>query len=284
MLPRQPLTERILAWAIDSEASSRTSALIRIGLALLIWARFSELLILYKHLSTAGLLFSLTYFISTSMMFVGLASRLASLAAAAHVFLLYYYGGYVRGVEPWTHHHVYLLAMATFLCSLTPCGRSYSLDRLLAVSQAARERRAPPPERGNLWGLRLIALQLCLMYLWTAYDKMNWGFLSGQRLEQYAMYFYFGSVYPAWPGFPELMLLGAWGVVLLEYVLGLGLLFRRSRRWLVLPGLALHAVFYMLLPVATYSLTVMLLYLAFFDADDVHKVTERLHGRAPVPG
>jgi hypothetical protein len=271
--------EAVLRWAVDTEGSSRSSALIRIGLALLVWTRFSEELILYKHLSWEGLAFSASYFLWTTMMLVGAASRLSALAVGAHVFFLYFYGGYLQGNEPWTHHHIYLLAMASCLCALTPCGRSYSLDRWLAVRRAERAGVAAPAERGNLLGLRLIALQLCVMYFWTAYDKAHWGFLGGERLEQYAMNFYFGSVYPAWTGFHELMLVMAWIVFVLELALAFGLPFRRTRRWLVIPGLALHACFYVLLPVLTFSLTVVLLYLAYFDADDVHDVIERLGGR-----
>jgi hypothetical protein len=70
----------------------------------------------------------------------------------------------------------------------------------------------------------------------------------------------------------------AWVTVLLEFALAFGLHFRRSRRWLVLPGLALHASFYTLLNVNTFSVTMMLLYLAFYDPDDVHRVLDRLQG------
>lgn len=272
----RPAIDAVLRWGVDAEGSSRSAALIRIGLALLVWTRFSEELLLFKHLSWAGLAFSASFFAWTTLMLAGLASRAASLAVAAHVFVIYFYGGYVQGNEPWTHHHVYLLGMATALLGLTPCGRSYSLDRWRELRRAERAGVAPPAERGNLLGLRLMALQLCVMYFWTAFDKTHFGFLGGERLEQYAMHFYFGSAYPAWPGFHGAMLLSSWVVVLLEYALALGLPFRRARRWLVIPGLALHALFYVLLPVSTFSLTVMLLYLAYFDADEVHAVLDRL--------
>jgi hypothetical protein len=270
---------RLASWAIDSEGSSRTAALIRIGLVLLIWARFSHELILYNRPSPSGLAFSTSYFVVTTLMLFGFWSRLVVLATAAHLFFLYFYGGYLQGHEPWTHHHVYLLAMATLLLGLSPCGRSYSLDRWLAVQHAKREGRAPPPERGNLWGLRLIVLQLSALYFWTAYDKTDWGFLSGERMERYAMYFYFGSTYPTWPGFHEAMVACAWIVVALEYALALGLPFRRTRSWLIVPGLVLHGLFYVLVPVFTYSATMWLLYLAYLDADWVHEFMEGMEGR-----
>lgn len=275
---------RLRDWAIGTEASSRTSALIRIGLVVVMWARFSEELLLFKRLGWDGLAFSASYFIWSTMMLFGIASRLATPVTAVHLLLIYFYGGHLQGNEPWTHHHVYLLSWSTLLLSLTPCGRSYSVDRWLAVRRAERAGVPPPPERGNVWGLRLIAIQLCLLYLWTAYDKTTYAFLSGQRLEAIFMYFYSGSVYPAWPGFGELMIVLSWIVVVGEYALGAGLLFPRTRRWLVLPGLALHAAFYVLLPVSTYSMTVWVLYLAFFDPDRVHGVIEQLSGHATRPG
>ena len=269
-------------WAIDSEGSSRTSALIRIGLVFLIWARFSEELLLYKHMSVAGIAFSTSYFLVTTLMLFGVLCRLTVPATAAHIFFLYFYGGHLQGNEPWTHHHVYVLGIATMLLSFAPSGRSYSFDRWVVTRRAERDGIPAPPERGNLWGLRLIVLQLSALYFWTAFDKSHWGFLGGDRMEHYAMHFYLGSVYPSSPGFHELMVLCAWIVVLLEYALAFGMPFRRVRRWLIVPGLALHGLFYVLLPVATYSMTIWLLYLAYLDADFVHGVIDRMTGRPPV--
>ena len=51
-----------------------------------------------------------------------------------------------------------------------------------------------------------------------------------------------------------------------------------TRRWLVNPGLLLHAGFYVLLPIVTFSATMFVLYLAYFDADTIHSVIDRLSG------
>jgi hypothetical protein len=170
------------------------------------------------------------------------------------------------------------LAFSTLLCAFTPCGRSYSLDRWLAVRRAERAAKEPPAERGNVWGLRLVALQVCLVYFFAAYDKSNLAFLSGERMEHYLMWYYLGSHYPGWPGFHSLMMIASVFTVALEYALAFGLLVPRARRWLVPAGLALHASFYVILPVATYSLTMVTLYLALFDPDAVHRVLDRMQG------
>ncbi len=272
---------RLIDWAVRTEGSSRSSALIRIGLALLLWGRWAGEVALFRYPSVSGLLLSGAFFTTTTAMLFGLFSRAATAAAGVVAFTMYYYVGFGLGREPWTHHHVYLLAMATLLCALTPCGRSYSVDRWLAVRRASRAGRPPSPERGNLWGLRLIALQLSMVYLWSAFDKTTPGFLGGDRLEMIVMWFYLGSDYPTWSGFPALMAVASVAAVALEYALGIGLLFSRTRKWLVIPGLLWHGIIFVTLSVATFSLTMWCLYLAYFDADAVHGVIDELGGPWP---
>jgi len=97
-------------------------------------------------------------------------------------------------------------------------------------------------------------------------------------------WFYLGSRLPESGLFHAAMLLSAVGTVALEYALGIGLLFRRTRRWLVVPGLLLHGAFYVLLPVSTYTATMWVLYLAYLDPDAVHAWLERMQGHASSPG
>jgi hypothetical protein len=272
----QAFARRFADWAVGTEGSSRPSALIRIGLAMLFWSRWAGELLLYMDQSPAGLFLAANFFVATTLLFVGYHSRAAAVWTGAVGLAMYHYFGFELGREPWTHHHTYLLAVAALLIALTPCDRSYSLDRYLAVMRAERAGLPPPAERGNLWGLRLIVVQLSVLYFFAAFDKSNYAFLSGARIEQIFLWFYAGSDYPAGLAWPATMVSVA--VVALEYCLALGLPFRATRRYLVLPGLAFHAIIYLTLPVYTFSATMALLYLAYFDADAVNKVLTRLQG------
>lgn len=274
--PIQAMTARFADWAVGSEGSSRSSALVRIGLAMLFWSRWAGELLLYRDQSPIGLFLAANFFVATVLLFIGYHSRAAAVWTGSVAMAMYYYFGHQLGREPWTHHHIYLLAVAALLIALTPCGRSYSLDRYLAVMRAERTGLPPPAERGNLWGLRLIVVQLSVLYFFTAFDKSNHAFLSGARIEQIFLWYYAGSDYPAGLAWPATIVSVA--VVGLEYCLAFGLPFRRTRRYLVLPGLAFHAIIYVTLPVYTFSATVALLYLAYFDANAVDKVIVRLQG------
>ena len=273
---------RLADWAINSEGSSRSSALIRNGIAMLFWSRWAGELLLYMHQSAIGLVLSANFFVATALLFIGYCSRAAAVWAGAVGLAMFYYFGHELGREPWTHHHTYLLAAAALLLALTPCGRSYSVDRYLAVTRAGREGLPAPAERGNVWGLRLIVVQLTVLYFFSAFDKTSYAFLSGARLEHIFLWYYAGSDYPTLPGFHGLAMVVAFVVVALEYCLAFGLPFRRTRPYLVLPGLAFHAVIYVTLPVYTFSATMALLYLAYFDADAVDRVIARLQGIGPA--
>lgn len=274
---------RLCNWALHSEGSTRSSALIRICLVFLLWARWANELVLFREFATpdglAYVLLGINFYAATTLMLIGLWTRFATAWTAVVVgSMVFYFGGSLARV-PWTHHHTYLLAAATALCACTPCGKSYSLDRLLAVRRAEAAGTTPPPEVGNLWGLRLMSLQLSAIYFWGAVDKTTVAFLSGERMEHYLMWFYLGSDRPAAGWVSALLLAAAVTTVLLEYTLSVGLHIRRVRPYLVVAGLALHALFYVLVPVYTFSATMACLYLAVVDADRVHALIEQMQGR-----
>jgi hypothetical protein len=286
-LSRMPTVRRIFdrltRWALHHEASTRSAALVRIGLALIAWTRFGGEVGPWQQQTAPGRIAALVFFVVSTAMLLGWHARLASALTAGCLFAFCSAPATFGGGEGWTHHHVHLLAATTLLCACTPCGRSYSIDRLRALRAAAARGEAPPLERGNLWGLRLIALQMSTVYLFAAIDKTTLAFLSGARLEHLFLWQYWGSEPPHLPGLAALLALAAIGNVALEYALAFGLLFAASRRWLLLPGLALHAIFYLALPVATYSATVFVIYLAYVDADHVHALIEELSGRRLNP-
>src|SRR5262249_12067167 len=154
-----------------------------------------------------------------------------ALAAACALYLVYWVG-WAQGTNAYTHHHTTLLAWSMVWLALTPCGRSYSVDRWLALRKADRTGAALPEERGNIWGLRLMSLKVAAFYFWTAMAKCDRGFLSGARLAHYTMKFYSGSSVIDDGALHIVFLIAAWLTVLLELSLAFGLFFKATRRWL----------------------------------------------------
>jgi hypothetical protein len=270
--------QRFLDWALHSEGSTRSVALMRIILVATVWTRYANELLFFRHLTDGQVLFCAVFFVVTTLALIGFWTRFTMAGTALCSLYLVYYLGYTKDVEPYTHHHTTLLAWACAWLAFTPCGRSYSLDRWLAIARAERTNQAWPEERGNLWGMRLLALQTASVYFWTAINKCNMGFLSGSRLAHYTMNFYTGSS-PIDVGLTgALFTLTAWLTLLLEFALAFGLFWPKTRKYLILPGLLLHGFFYAFLSVFTFTVTMWALYLSFLDPAAVHRALERLQG------
>ena len=266
------------AWdfLVHQEGSSRPAALIRIGLVVLVWTRYASDFLLYKNLEPYYLLHGISLFVASTLLFFGAFTRLAAIGTAATLVSFYYYLGYAKGIEPYTHHHTYVLAVTAVLLACSPCGKSYSWDRWRALKKAQRIGEPPPAETGPQWALRLMVLQVSLIYFWSGFDKCNPAFLSGERMEHYAMYLYIGSDYPKSAWFHPAMVGLAWSTVFLEFALAFGLWWKRTHKVLIPFGMMFHAILYVLLPVGTYSLNMWLLYLAVLDPDEVHRFIDEI--------
>lgn len=262
---------------LEKEGSTRGVALMRVGLVLVAWSRFaSEVAPYHAPLDPWRWALAISFFASTSMMLVGWYTRVATAWAGVTVMVIVYGCGVFGEMDSWSAHHTTLLAHTMLLMAFTPCGRSYSLDRWVDLRRAENDASSPPAERGPLWGQILIGVQVSVVYLFSVLDKLQPAFLRGERLEALAMEYYFGADYPSLPGWHVLMVLCAITVILLEYLLGVALWSKRWQRILIPLGIALHAGFYVLLPVSTFSVTVVILYLAYLDPDDVHRTLDQL--------
>ena len=262
----------VLDWGPDATGSTRAVALMRIGLSALAFIRFGPEIAPFVATGAGGLMIGIGFFTIAGAAFLGLRARLSIGCLGALILTLYALTQSGLGAVGWNHHHVYILGMACLLLSLTDCGRSYSWDRWRQLDTA----EGPPPEHGALWGQRLIALQMSALYFWTAIDKTDMAFLSGQRLEQIFVWSYSGRALEILLAFPLLLAAMSIAVVVVEYFLAVAILTRRYLKPALVLGLSMHALFYLMLPVSTYSATMMLLYLALVDPEDVRRFTDRM--------
>lgn len=259
--------------------STRGVALMRIGIALVAWAELGEAM----QAKDVGWPMSLFFYASTATLLLGVHARVA--AAAAAVCFWYTIDAYPGAM----HHHTYLMAMETTVLALTPCGRSLSFDRWLAVRRAAEKNEPVPAEEGNLWAVRLMGLQFCAVLFWGGYNKLTFGthgfhssFMTGDRIEQTMAYYHsFPAELPWWLRvfFP---LLGT-SVVLFELAAGFLLWVPKARPFVLVGCLFMTSTFQVLLNVGTFGLLAAVLYLAFVPPERVHGTIDRLLGALPEP-
>ena len=108
------------------------------------------------------------------------------------------------------------------------------------------------------------------------WDKTNADFLSGARLDQILHFHYDGTFMAPFILWTPLVVGAAVTVVVVEYFLAIGILLRRWLPAVFLIGFALHLAFYYLLPVSTFSLTMMAMYLFLIPPERVHDFFDRL--------
>lgn len=272
--------EAVLRW-FEQEGSTRPAGLLRAGFAAVLWVRYGDEMGLHLAGGWNAAALSAAFFLGTGLLFVGLATRFAAVLTALVLGFLYFGAGWGGGAIGWTHHHVYLTVAVAALLALSPCGRSFSIDRLRELAAAARAGRPPAPERAPLVAMRLIALQIAAVYLWGAVDKMTPGWITGARLEQVFWWHYEGRALFDVLAAPPVPMVLANLVLALEVFIAPGILFRRTQPWAVPAAFVLHAAFYLLVPVKTFSATMMLCYLAVIDADATDRLIGRFAGRAP---
>jgi len=274
-----------LRWGADAQGSTRPLGLMRIAIATIVFVRFANEVSLYQGDSLSFVLLGVAFFGLTSMMLVGFKAQASCAGVPLTLMTMHFSMGKMHGYPGWSSHHIYILIVSVVLLALSPCGRSFSWDRYRALSQA-QDARDIPPEYGDLWPQRLIALQLAALYFWAAVDKTNWSFLSGQRLEEAFIWSFTGRALEPLISLGAILAVLSVIVVVVEYFLAFAIFVRRWQMFVLPLGLALHAAFYVLLPVNTYSATVMVLYLALLDPDAVHRFLDRMiqsHGQGPSP-
>jgi hypothetical protein len=261
---------RALTWFFHAEGSSRPAALVRMGIALLAWSRLAGPMMPLKDLGAQHLVLGTWFYVSSIALFVGWRSQLAAFLLGAQILTLRIHMGYGERVEAYTHHHIHALGLAAILLSLAPCGRSYSLDRWLALRRGEH-----PPERGNVLGMHLIVVLLSSIYLWGTYSKSTMAFVHGDRMAQILQTVFLGSdrLSGAQTFVVRLM---SWGTLALEPFLAIGLWVPRLRRPAILLGTTFHLAIYYLLPVTIFTATTILLYLAALDPDEVHDFLDRM--------
>ena len=266
---------------LDRDESAVPSAIMRIALVLLLWDRWASDFLFYKADTPFEWTIFVSYMVATPLLLVGLFTNLAAWWTAATMLGVFYGLGVANGVEPYTHHHTYLLTSFAVLIPLLPSGRALSVDRWWSLRRAEKMGLPPPPARGNTWAVPLIGLQLTSMYLWAAFDKCNWAFASGQRLH-HIFQWYYGTADPiAIPGVEWIMVGMALGTIVGEVALALFPWSARLRMPTLVFGVVFHGALFISLPVGPFSATVWAMYLAYLPAQQVEGWVRRGVGAAP---
>lgn len=174
-----------------------------------------------------------------------------------------------------------LMRSITFLLIFSPCGHSLSIDSWLGkyFPQFAR------PKVWSLWCLRLIQIQLSIVYLWTVWHKLKGeAWVNGDalyyatRLENLASFgipFVFNSIL--------IMKFLTWGTLLLEFSLGSLIWIENFRKPLIIMGIVFHLAIQYVMSIPFFELFMIALLINFFTPQELshfaHKVINHLRNK-----
>lgn len=173
-----------------------------------------------------------------------------------------------------------VLRVVAFTLLISPVVSKWSI---LSILSATARKSGLPRSRDEVpaYGLRLVQWQVFLIYFSTALLKLNsddW--LQGDVLAYYWMSIFSRFPHPVFADLELLSTLAGWGTLVIELTVPF-LLWSRRFRWIgVALGAALHLGIALTSRVALFSLTMLVLYPAFFETRDFDAIARRLPHRA----
>ncbi len=171
-----------------------------------------------------------------------------------------------------------LPALLSFYMMFCPSGAAYSLD----ARRAAKRRGTAAEPLIVPWGLRLLQMQLCLIYFQSCVIKCSGGTWMDGTATHYVLFNReFDWFNLEWLGaYPLFVNLLTHGALLIEFALAFWLWFRPTRRWAILGGVLLHAGIRPVLNIPGFGEIMCATYLTFLDADEAGALLRALDPRA----
>jgi hypothetical protein len=159
-----------------------------------------------------------------------------------------------------------LMRTITLLLIFSPCGHSLSVDSWLGRRMPAFRRKRLWP----VWALRLIQIQVCVVYVWTVWHKLkgeDWfdgsAVYYATRLENmtnFTVPFVLDSI--------PLLRLATWGTLAIELALGILVWFKEFRRPVIIAGIFFHIGIEYVMSIPFFELYMIALLLNFFTPEE----------------
>ena len=184
----------------------------------------------------------------------------------------------------------YFMRLSSFFLIFSPAGAAFSADRLIRLARG-RERGKPAPREP--WAMRLIQIQLALVYWNTFLWKIRGDtWLNGTSL-------YYTARLPEFWRFPVpyvfehmwTIKLATWGTLLVEFALAVLIWIREFRYWVMLAGVMLHLGIDYSMNIPFFGLIMMSGYIVFLEEDRLNlffawlrqKMNRPLQPALPIP-
>ena len=160
-----------------------------------------------------------------------------------------------------------LMRLVTILLVCSPCGHAFSIDSLLGRKFAIFRK----PREWSPWAMRLIQIQLSVVYVWTVWQKMKGDtWFDGTAV-------YYATRLESMKNFPVPFLLDwmpaiklmTWGTLIIESALGTLIWFKEFRKPLILTGIIFHLGIEYMMSIPFFEIIMILLLMLFITPEEV---------------
>jgi predicted DCC family thiol-disulfide oxidoreductase YuxK len=171
------------------------------------------------------------------------------------------------------HSGDFFLRIAAFWMMFADSGRAFSVDRLIRIAKGRRGASPNGAEWITPWPLRMIQLQVALLY----FDAFLWKIQGDHWLDGTAIY-YTSRLVEFWR-FPMpyvfehmwTIKLATYGTLVVEFALGFLLWIKDLRYWILLAGVLLHAGIDWTMNIPLFAPIMITAYLTWVDPADLER-------------
>jgi vitamin K-dependent gamma-carboxylase len=162
------------------------------------------------------------------------------------------------------NNHFYLICLISFILTLAPLQKSWSLDILRGAE--THTDRLPA-----LW-LWMIRFHIGIVYFYGGIAKFDPDWLAGLATRELMGKANHGTIFQSlieYPGVPQFY---AWSGMLFDLLIPFLMLWKPTRKWAFLAAVLFHINNYFVFPIGIFPVLSLVLTLIFFDADFPRKV------------
>jgi hypothetical protein len=170
-----------------------------------------------------------------------------------------------------------LIRSITILLVCAPCGHSLSLDSLLGRKYLDFRR----PRDWAPWALRLIQIQVSVVYLWTVWHKLKGDtWFDGTAL-------YYATRLESMTNFPvpflldsmAFLMLATWGAIITELALGILVWFKEFRKPVIMAGIIFHVSIEYMMSIPFFEIVMITLLLNFYTPEEYRNFVTRVKAK-----
>jgi hypothetical protein len=167
-----------------------------------------------------------------------------------------------------------LMRVITLYLVFSPCGNSLSIDSF--IGRFVPNYRSP--KTASLWSLRLIQIQLSVIYIWTVFHKLKGHDWIDGTAVYYATRLEFMkniSIPFVLDSMTSLRLL-TWSTLLIEFCLGVFIWFKSYRKFVICAGILFHLGIEMTMTIPFFELYMIVLVINFIPPEEMKSFVNNL--------